>query len=218
MASRFFAPAITFGQSAAPPALTDPYRLLQQGLDNMLTDIARGIGQADGDGVGELLAGPRINVSETDNEIRLTAELPGVDEKDVQVTLDGDLLVIAGEKRREQEKDEGNLRIVERSFGRFRRALRLPFAPEPDHVQAKFKDGILTVELPKEAEQRKRSRQIPVSRAADDGAAAQQPRAEQGSGTGTQDQGEDASREQRAEQGSATEAQDQGEREPATAE
>ena len=200
MASRFFAPAITFGQTAGPPALVDPYRLLQQGLDTMLTDIARGVGQVDGNGVGELLAGPRINVAETDDEIRLTAELPGVTEKDVQVTLDGDLLVIAGEKKQEKEEEHGNLRIVERSFGRFRRALRLPFVPEPDHVQAQFKDGVLTVEVPKEAEQRKRTRQIPVSRGADDGAAAQQPRVEQGS------------------QGSEPAGQDQREREPATAE
>ncbi|HTU11494.1 MAG TPA: Hsp20/alpha crystallin family protein [Allosphingosinicella sp.] len=104
MASRFFAPAITFGQAAGPPALVDPYRLLQQGLDSMLTDIARGAGQADGNGGGDLLAGPRINVEETDTEIRLTAELPGVTEKDVQVTLDGDLLVIAGEKKQEKRK------------------------------------------------------------------------------------------------------------------
>ena len=200
MASRFFAPALTFGQTAGPPALVDPYRLLQQGLDTMLTDIARGVGQVDGNGVGELLAGPRINVAETDDEIRLTAELPGVTEKDVQVTLDGDLLVIAGEKRQEQEKDEGNLRIVERSFGRFRRALRLPFAPEPDRVQAQFKDGVLAVEVPKEAEQRKRTRQIPVSRGADGGDATQQQRADQGS------------------QRSETAEQDQQERESATAE
>jgi HSP20 family protein len=201
MASRFFAPALTFGQTAGPPALIDPYRLLQQGLDSMLTDIARGVGQADGNSAGEQLAGPRINVAETDNEIRLTAELPGVTEKDVQVTLDGDLLVIAGEKKQEQEKDKGNLRIVERSFGRFRRALRLPFAPEPDRVQAQFKDGVLTVEVPKEAEQRKRTRQIPVSRGADDGGAAgRQPRVEQGP------------------QGSETAGQDQQERERATAE
>lgn len=200
MASRFFAPAITFGQAAGPPALVDPYRLLQQGLDSMLTDIARGIGQADGNGAGELLAGPRINVAETDNEIRLTAELPGVTEQDVQVTLDGDLLVIAGEKKEERQEEQGTLRILERSFGRFRRALRLPFAPEPDHVRAQFKDGVLTVEIPKEAEQRKRTRQIPVSREAHSAAAAQQPAAEQGA------------------QGAETAAQDQREREPATAE
>jgi HSP20 family protein len=164
MASRFFAPAVTFGQAASPPALIDPYRLLQQGLDSMLTDISRGIGQADGNGAGDLLAGPRINVDENDNEIRLTAELPGVSERDVQVTLDGDLLVISGEKKEEEERDRGNLRIVERAFGRFRRALRLPFTPDPDGVQARFRDGVLTVEVPKEAEQRKRTKQIPVSR------------------------------------------------------
>jgi HSP20 family protein len=189
MASRFFAPAITFGQAPGPPALIDPYRLLQQGLDSMLTDIARGAGQGDGDGVGELLAGPRINVEETDNEIRLTAELPGVTEKDVQVTLDGDLLVIAGEKKLEKEEEQGNLRIVERSFGRFRRALRLPFAPEPDHVQARFRDGVLAIEVPKEAEQRQRTKQIPVSREADGGGAAQEPREERAGQAAEQDQG-----------------------------
>lgn len=200
MASRFFAPALSFGQTSGPPALLDPYRLLQQGLDSMLTDIARGASQADGNGAGELLAGPRINVAETDHEIRLTAELPGIAEQDVQVTLDGDLLVIAGEKKQEKEEENGDLRIVERSFGRFRRALRLPFIPEPDHVQAHFKDGILTVEVPKEAEQRKRTRQIPVSRGAGSGAAAPQPRTEESS------------------HGSGTAEQDQREREPATAE
>jgi HSP20 family protein len=190
MASRFFAPAITFGQAQGPPALIDPYRLLQQGLDSMLTDIARGAGQ--GDGNGDLLAGPRINVEETDNEIRLTAELPGVTEKDVQVTLDGDLLVIAGEKKQEQEKDEGNLRIVERTFGRFRRALRLPSAPEPDHVQASFKDGVLTVTVPKEAEQRKRTKQIPVSRQSEGDAPKDESGGDQAAQAAGQDQREPA--------------------------
>jgi HSP20 family protein len=190
MASRFFAPAITFGQTPGPPALADPYRLLQQGLDTMLTDIARGAGQ--GDGNGDLLAGPRINVEETDNEIRLTAELPGVTEKDVQVTLDGDLLVIAGEKKQEKEEEQGNLRIVERSFGRFRRALRLPFAPEPDHVRANFKDGVLTVTMPKEAEQRKRTKQIPVSRQSEGDAPKDESGGDQAAQAAGQDQQEPA--------------------------
>jgi HSP20 family protein len=180
MASRFFAPAITFGQTPNTPALIDPYRLLQQGLDSMLTDISRGIGQSDGNGAGDLLAGPRLNVEENDNEIRLTAELPGVSERDVQVTLDGDLLVIAGEKKQEEERDQGNLRIVERAFGRFRRSLRLPFTPDPDGVRARFRDGVLTVEVPKEAEQRKRTKQIPVSREAGGSTAREaEPRQEQ---------------------------------------
>jgi HSP20 family protein len=164
MAPRFFAPAITFGQTPAPPALVDPYRLLQQGLDTMLTEMTRGIGPAGG--AGDLLVEPRVNVEEDENGLRLTAELPGVTEDDVQVTLDGDLLVIAGEKKQEQERDQGNLRVVERSFGQFRRALRLPFQPEQDKVQARFKDGVLTVEIPKQAEQRQRTRQIPISREA----------------------------------------------------
>jgi HSP20 family protein len=192
MASRFFAPAITFGQASSPPALIDPYRLLQQGLDSMLTDITRSAGQAEGGAAGDLLAGPRINVEENDNEIRLTAELPGVTDKDVQVTIDGDLLVIAGEKKQEQESDRGNWHIVERSFGRFRRALRLPFAPEPDKVQAGFKDGVLTVEVPKEAEQRTRTKQIQVSREGDGKAGAGEPGTQEGAQAAEQDQREHA--------------------------
>lgn len=183
MASRFFAPAITFGQPPAPSALVDPFRLLQQGLDNVLTDIARGAGQADASGAGELLAGPRIDVEENDKEIRLTAELPGVTEDDVQVTLDGDLLVIAGEKKQEQERNEGDLRIIERAFGRFRRALRLPFAPDPEKVQASFKDGVLAIAVPKETEQRQRKRQIPVSRKTDRSGAAEASLPQESSGS-----------------------------------
>lgn len=192
MASRFFAPAITFGQSPGPPALADPYRLLQQGLDTMLTDIARGVGLADGSGGGELLAGPRINVEETDGEIRLTAELPGVSEKDVQVTLDGDLLVIAGEKKEEHEENQGSLRIVERAFGRFRRAVRLPFMPNPDEVQARFRDGILTIAVPKAAEQRQRTRQIPVARDSDGAGRSEDSRGQEGAQAADQGQRQEA--------------------------
>ena len=192
MASRFFAPAITFGQTQTTPALFDPYRMLQQGLDTVLADVARGAGQSEGDGAGTLLAGPRMNVEENDSEITVTAELPGVTEEDVQVTLDGDLLIIAGEKKQERERDQGNLRIVERSFGRFRRALRLPFEPEPDHVQATFKDGILDITVPKEAEQRQRTRQIPVSRQVEGTAGKEEPRRKANAGTAKQEQREPA--------------------------
>jgi HSP20 family protein len=173
MASRFFAPAVTFGQVSSPPALIDPYRLLQQGLDSMLTDITRSVGQTEGGAAGDLLAGPRINVEENDNEIRLTAELPGVTDKDVQVTIDGDLLVITGEKKRDQ-------------------ALRLPFAPEPDKVQAGFKDGVLTIEVPKEAEQRTRTKQIPISREGDGKARTGEPGTHEGAQAAEQDQREHA--------------------------
>jgi HSP20 family protein len=162
--ARFFAPAITFGQNTARSPAVDPFRLLQQGMDSLIADVARVSGPVEGGTRGDLLPTPRINVDETDDEVRLTAELPGVSEKDVQITLDDDVLVLSGEKRQEHETDKGNLRIVERAFGQFRRALQLPFTPNPEKVQARYRDGILTVTIPKEAEQRARMRQIEVKR------------------------------------------------------
>jgi HSP20 family protein len=164
MASRFFAPAITFGQSAPRPTLVDPFRLLQQGMDSLLADVARTAGTPDASAAPALPLVPRINVEERDDSLRITAELPGLSEDDVRVTLDGDVLVIAGEKKDVRETEQGDLRIVERSFGQFRRALQLPFAPDSDKVQAHYKDGILALDIPKAGEQRARARQIEVKR------------------------------------------------------
>lgn len=97
---------------------------------------------------------PRIDVSETGTEVTLKVELPGVDEKDIDVSLSGNQLTIKGEKRAEQEekKDGENGRVfhrVERSFGAFQRTMTVPFDVEPDKVSAEFKNGVLTVMLPK---------------------------------------------------------------------
>jgi HSP20 family protein len=135
----------------------DPFRL----MNSLLSDV---VGTRPGDGAGDLLAQPRMNIEDRGNEIRVTAELPGVSDGDVEVTLDDDMLIIAGEKRQEEEVDEGGMRLVERAFGRFRRAIQLPFAPDPDRVQAQFRDGVLTIAIPKDAEQQNRQRQIEVKR------------------------------------------------------
>ena len=160
MASRSLAPT---SRSPAPrsrrtpalPSLMDPFRL----MDSFLSDVAR-----TGNGAGDLLAQPRMNIEDRGNEIRVTAEVPGVSEGDIEVTLDDDMLIIAGEKRQEEEVDEGGMRLVERAFGRFRRAIQLPFAPDPNQVEAQFRDGVLMITVPKNAEQQSRQRQIEVKR------------------------------------------------------
>ncbi|MEA3003910.1 MAG: hypothetical protein QOH81_2698 [Sphingomonadales bacterium] len=169
MASRFFAPATSFGLAGTRPALSDPFRLLQQGMDSLLTDVARSAGS---EGKADLMPTPRINVEETENEIRITAELPGVPEDDLRVHLDDDVLTIAGDKKAEQETDRGNLKIVERAFGEFRRMLQLPFSPDPEKVEARYRDGVLTISIPKGTEQRNRSRQIKIKRGSEDAGAA----------------------------------------------
>ncbi|MBM6581516.1 Hsp20/alpha crystallin family protein [Microvirga sp. BT689] len=102
-----------------------------------------------------------MNVSETDKEIRITAELPGVSEQDIDVSLDDDVLTIRGEKKFERKNEQENFHFVERSYGTFQRSLRLPYAVASEQVQASFENGALTVTVPKTGRQ-ERSRRIQV--------------------------------------------------------
>ena len=93
---------------------------------------------------------PRIDVTENEKEVRITAELPGVEEKDVEVSLSGDAITIKGEKREEKE-EKGEQYRFERSYGSFRRTFSLPCEVDADKASAAFKKGVLTVTLPKTA-------------------------------------------------------------------
>lgn len=106
---------------------------------------------------------PAIDMTESETEVRLRAELPGVEEKDVEIRLEGDVLMIRGEKR-EERLDEGNhRRVIERSYGSFERSLRLPYAPEDGQVKAEFKNGVLTITAKKPAELARASKRIPIT-------------------------------------------------------
>src|SRR3954471_5019419 len=109
MASRALAPVSRSRRRTAFPALMDPFRL----MDTLLSD-AVATRPGDGNGTDLLFAQPRMNIVGTGSEIRVTAELPGVSENDVQITLDDDMLIIAGEKRDEREVDDRDTRLVER--------------------------------------------------------------------------------------------------------
>jgi HSP20 family protein len=107
---------------------------------------------------------PRIDVSETDDEVRITAELPGVNEKDIDVRLIDDVLTIRGECQTEHEEKQQDYRVMERARGTFVRSLRLPFTADANQVQASFKDGILTITIPKPQEAQERVQRIEVKR------------------------------------------------------
>jgi HSP20 family protein len=123
----------------------DPFRGFRTQLDSLFEDWF-------GRNMGGTLA-PRINVSETGKDMTVTVELPGVEEKDIEVSMSGNQLTIKGEKKSEEEekKDEKGrvFHRVERSYGAFRRTMTVPFDVEPDKVSAQFKDGVLTVSLPR---------------------------------------------------------------------
>ena len=93
---------------------------------------------------------PKIDVSETKEAVVVKAEIPGVEQKDIALSLQGGVLTIKGEK--EQEKEDKRYHRVERSYGAFARAMRLPAAVDASKVTVTFKDGVLTVTLPKTAE------------------------------------------------------------------
>jgi HSP20 family protein len=95
--------------------------------------------------------------------VRVTVELPGVSEKDIDLNLDDDLLTIRGEKRFEADRGDKNesYHHVERSYGSFQRSLRLPYAVKADEVRASFEHGVLTITLPKTAQQ-ERSKKIQI--------------------------------------------------------
>jgi HSP20 family protein len=107
---------------------------------------------------------PRIDVAEDSKAITLTAELPGMDEKDVELLLTDDVLTIKGEKKSESEKKDKDYYRMERSYGSFYRSFPLPEGVDADKVEASFKKGVLTVTLPKLPEAVKEARKITVKK------------------------------------------------------
>ncbi|MFL6551569.1 MAG: Hsp20/alpha crystallin family protein [Povalibacter sp.] len=134
-----------------------------------------------------------MNVSETDQEYRVTVELPGVTEQDIELNISDDVLTISGEKKFESERGgkKESYHYVERSYGTFQRSLRLPFSVNPDEVKAAFQNGVLTITVPKSAQQQ-RSRKIQIQ------AASSQPTQTQAQEEGYGDQGGDGSQQQSA--------------------
>ena len=139
----------------APMSGFDPFTTLHREMNRLFDDTLRGWPSSAASGGGGGVMAPRMNVSETENEIRVEAELPGVSEKDVNIELSDDLLTIRGEKQAQHEDKNQNYHIVERSFGSFARSIRLPFSPRPDQVKAEFTNGVLHITLPKSAAQEK---------------------------------------------------------------
>lgn len=146
----------------------DPFQAFRRDFDRMVDEMFRGAGRwPSGTATGVPAAAAvdlRLDVSETEKEIKVRAELPGVDEKDVEVMLADDVLTIKGEKRVEEERKDENHHVVERSYGSFARSLRLPAGIDQSQVQATFDKGVLTIALPKPAEVQQRTRKIEIKK------------------------------------------------------
>ena len=139
----------------------DPFVTFRREMDRMFDDFFGGSGLRPAQSGWQALT-PAVDIDENDKEIVISAELPGVTEKDVEVSLAGDILTIKGEKRSQHEEKNGDSAYVERRFGSFSRSVRLPFEAGDEQADAKFANGVLTVRVPKPAQLQRAVRRIEV--------------------------------------------------------
>ncbi|MDF1512413.1 MAG: Hsp20/alpha crystallin family protein [Anaerolineae bacterium] len=130
---------------------SDSYTGLQRDINNMFDDFFnRAFSMRPfGFDSGWDQFSPRVDVVDGDESITVTAELPGLDEKEIDLTLNQNVLQISGEKKAESEDKGRNYYRMERSYGMFRRAINLPCEVDAENVEATFKKGVLTITLPK---------------------------------------------------------------------
>lgn len=151
-------------QSSTAPAVwqeedRNPFLSLRRDIDRLFEDMFRGSLPSLGFGRG-VTAWPHVEVSENDREIRISAEVPGMSDKDVELLVEDGVLTLRGEKKSETEDKERG--YSERYYGRFERRIALPSNVDEKGAKATFCDGVLTVTLPKSAEA-ERGRRIPIN-------------------------------------------------------
>jgi HSP20 family protein len=123
-----------------------PFNLLQHEIDRVFDNFTNWRS-----GLEPIAFTPSMEVTETDTSIEVSTELPGMDEKDLEISLANDILTIRGEKKAEKEEKKKNYRLYERSYGSFERALALPPGVKADAIKASMNKGVLKVTLPKPA-------------------------------------------------------------------
>lgn len=144
----------------------DFFRGLRRELDRLVDDFYADYSLARWPVAGEQLAAgflPRVDVSETDREVKISAELPGLSEQDIAVELDEHTVTIRGEKKEEREQKEQRWYRREQACGSFQRVIALPEGSQPDAARATFKQGLLTITLPKQAGAGSQRKVIPIT-------------------------------------------------------
>jgi HSP20 family protein len=140
----------------------DPFALLKRDFSRLLEDLSPGreISSFFNDQID--LIRPDIDVSETENEVIIHAELPGIEEKNISVELNNNILTLRGEKKIDRTQEGRDFHIVERQSGSFTRSIQLPFEIDQDHVSANFSKGVLTVTLPKSQQAQQKVKKIEI--------------------------------------------------------
>lgn len=138
----------------------NPFFALQDRMNRIFDDVTRDFGLEPFG--GERGFSPRIDVTEDDKTMRISAELPGMDDKDIDVSVEHGTLMLRGEKKHEHEEKNGGIYRMERSYGSFQRMIPLPEYVDHEKAEAEYKKGVLTVTLPKTAEAARQQRRIEV--------------------------------------------------------
>lgn len=136
----------------------DPFSTLHRDMNRILDDFTRGFG-VKLPHFGKAGAWPHVEVNETDKEVKVVADLPGMEQKDVEISLHDGVLTLKGEKKAESE----GAVYSERWHGQFQRSLQMGPDVDPDQVTASFKNGVLTVTLAKRPEAQRQVKRIPIT-------------------------------------------------------
>lgn len=166
------------GMGLTPFGGRDPFASFRQEMDRLFDDFFAPTeprsfsGPTGGAQGGGQAVWPSLEVAETDQAYTVTAELPGIDPKDVDIDLRENALTISGEKRSERDEENGGRRYSERSFGRFERTIPLETEVDADRVEARCDNGVLKITLPKNEKARDKSRRIEIKGAAGNGGSA----------------------------------------------
>lgn len=147
-----------FGRSTG----SDMFSTLQREIDQVFRDFGRGLPAWRSDERMPDMLSLKLNVAETDKALEVTADLPGVEAKDIDVQLRDGILSIRGEKKFEKEDEGKDFHLVERSYGSFERAFQVPADVQPDRVEASFDKGVLKITLPKAPEAKAKVQKIEV--------------------------------------------------------
>jgi HSP20 family protein len=161
------------GGRSPSPFGRDPFADFRRQMDRLFDDFfvpmePRSFAQPAAQG-GRMAMWPSLDLHETEQAYEVTAELPGLEQKDVDINLREDALVISGEKRQERTEEDKGRHYTERSFGRFERVIPLPTEVDPERVEATFNNGLLKITLPKNPRARETSRRIEIRPQGDGG-------------------------------------------------
>jgi HSP20 family protein len=156
------------------PSVWQSFDTLRQEMDRMFDDFTRGFGSTPpGRRVFDIepllryeapaaISAPVVDVVEREKEYQITAELPGLSEKDLEVVVADEILTIKGEKKEEKEEKAKNYYVSERRYGAFQRSFQLPPGVDAEKIEAGFQNGVLTLTLPKTPEAQKSEKKIAI--------------------------------------------------------